>query len=152
VAKFLMKLAAANLRPGMAIARNVAGLTVRHSAPTRGSKRRTSNGLPGNRWSEPMRPVMVDFFSAADAAQMSPVPGKASFVRSPLAPWKGTRRSIRINTSLLLPGHSGLKSEIICRKMPNTHLTLMTPELYHTCRFMSEWSGSGLVKKPYAFR
>jgi hypothetical protein len=151
-----MKLAAANLRPGMAIARNVAGLTVRHSAPTRGSKRRTSNGLPGNRWSEPMRPVMVDFFSAADAEQMSPVPGKASFVRSPLAPWKviwkGAWRSIRINTYLSGRRHPGLKSEIICRKMPNTHLTLMTPELYHTCRFMSEWFGSGLLKKPYAFR
>jgi hypothetical protein len=33
-----MKLAAANLRPGFAIARNVAGLTVRHSVPVRGAK------------------------------------------------------------------------------------------------------------------
>ena len=38
MAKFLMKLAAANLRPGIAIARNVAGLTVRHSVPVRGAK------------------------------------------------------------------------------------------------------------------
>jgi hypothetical protein len=86
VAKFLMKLAAANLRPGMAIARNVAGLTVRHSAPTRGSKRRTSNGLPGNRWSEPMRPVMVDFFSAAD--------GRANVVGS----WKGVICQVTFGT------------------------------------------------------
>jgi hypothetical protein len=147
-----MKLAAPNLRPGMAIARNVAGLTVRHSDPTRDSSRRTSNGPPGKRWSRPMHRVMVDFFSAASADRMLPGPGKAKFARSRSARWKGIWKSIRINTYLSGRRHPGWKSEIICRKMPNTRLTLMTPELYHTGRFMSEWFGSGLVKKPYAFR
>ena len=106
-AKFLMKLAAPTLRPGIAIARNAAGLTVRHSVPTRGSNRKTSNGSPGKHCSGHMHRVVVDIFSAVSADRMLPGPGKAKFARSPSARWKVTPKSILISTYLSGRKHPG---------------------------------------------